>query len=179
MLIGLDGREMSKTYGNVINLTDDPDEMYGKVMSLKDDLIVHYFELCTEVSLSEIKKMEKELKLRKINPRDLKIKLAKEIVAIYHGKIEAKKAEKEFSRIFSERRLPTRIPEVKIKEKKLNILEFLLKTKKVASKAEAKRLILQKAIEVDEVLKENWQEVIKIKKGMIIKIGKRRFVKII
>ena len=124
MLIGLDGREMSKTYGNVINLTDDPDEMYGKVMSLKDDLIVHYFELCTEVSLSEIKKMEKELKLRKINPRDLKIKLAKEIVAIYHGKIEAKKAEKEFSRIFSERRLPTRIPEVKIKEKKLNILEF-------------------------------------------------------
>lgn len=179
MLIGLDGREMSKTYGNVINLTDDPDEMYGKVMSLKDDLIVHYFELCTEVSLLEIKKMEKDLKFKKINPRDLKIKLAKEIVATYHGKSGAKKAEKEFNRVFSERRLPTRIPEVKVKERKLNILELLLKTKKVASKSEAKRLILQKAIEVDEVLKENWQEIVKIKKGMIIKIGKRRFVKII
>ncbi|MFQ6049446.1 MAG: tyrosine--tRNA ligase [Candidatus Paceibacterales bacterium] len=178
MLIGLDGREMSKTYGNVVNLTDKPNEMYGKIMSLKDDLIIHYFELCTEVSLPEIKKMKKVLKSKRANPRDLKAKLAREIVTIYHSRKAALAAEKEFERVFKKKKFPSKISGIKIKEKSLNILSFLVKTKLVSSRSEAKRLILQRGVEIDGFLKEDWREVIKIKKGMIIKVGKRRFAKI-
>ncbi|XOB46731.1 MAG: tyrosine--tRNA ligase [Candidatus Nealsonbacteria bacterium] len=179
LLTGLDGRKMSKSYDNVVNLTDKPNEMYGKIMSLKDNLITHYFELCVGSPLAEIKKMEKMLKLKKVNPRDLKAKLAKEIVRIYYGTRAAKKAEQDFNRVFKEKKLPLKIERIKIKEKELNILELLLKTKKVASKSEAKRLILQRAIKIDKVLKENWRETVKIKKGSVIKIGKKKFIKII
>lgn len=178
LLIGLDGRKMSKSYNNVVNLTDKPNEMYGKIMSLKDNLILHYFELCFGLPLSEIKKIEKDLRLKKINPRDLKAKLAKKIVGTYYGIKKAKKAEQEFNRVFKEKKLPLEIKGVKIKEKELNILELLLKTKKVTSKAEAKRLILQKAIKIDNFIKEDWREVVKIKKGSVIKIGKKKFIRI-
>lgn len=179
LLIGLDGRKMSKSYNNVVNLTDKPNEMYGKIMSLKDSLILHYFELCLGLSLSEIKKIEKGLKSKKVNPRDLKAKLAEEIVRIYYGIKKAKKAKQEFNRVFKEKKLPLKIEEVKIKEKELNILELLLKTKKVTSKAEAKRLILQKAIRINNLVKKDWREVIKIKKGSVVKIGKKKFIRII
>ena len=179
LLIGLDGRKMSKSYNNVVNLIDKPNEMYGKIMSLSDNLILHYFELCLGLSLSEIKKIEKGLKSKKVNPRDLKAKLAKEIVRIYHGIKKAKKAKQEFNRVFKEKKLPLKIKEVKIKEKKLNVLELLLKTKKVTSKSEAKRLILQKAIKINNLIKKDWREVIEIKKGSVIKVGKKKFIKII
>ena len=86
MLTGLDGREMSKTYGNMVNLTDSPDNMFGKIMSLKDNFIVHYFKLCTDESINEIKKIESNLKSKRVNPRDVKVRLAKEIVKIYNNK---------------------------------------------------------------------------------------------
>jgi len=179
LLLGSDGRKMSKSYGNVINLADRPDEMYGKIMSLKDKLIIHYFELCSEIPLSKIEKMEKELKSKKVNPRDLKARLAKEIVGIYYSKDVAKKAEQEFDRVFREKKTPSKINKIKIKKERLNILDLLIKTKLVSSKSEAKRLILQKAVKIDGVLKKDWQEVVKISKGSVIKIGRRRFIKII
>lgn len=179
LLVGLDGRKMSKSYGNVVGLTDKPDDMYGKIMSLKDDLITHYFELCTDIPIARIKKMAKRLKSKKVNPRKLKAKLAREIVGVYHGVRAAGKAEQEFNMVFKEKKMPSKIREVKIKGKKINILELLLKTKEVNSKSEAKRLILQKAIKIDKALKEDWREIVEIKKGSVIKIGKRKFVKII
>ena len=179
MLLGLDGRKMSKTYGNTVNLTDSPAEMYGKLMSLKDELILQYFQLCTNLPLKEIKEMERELRRKEINPIEAKSRLAREIVTIYHGGKKAEEAEKEFNRVFRERKLPLKIPVVQIKEKKLNILELLTKTKLISSKSEAKRLILQKAVKINGALKENWQEIIEIKKEMVIKVGKRRFKKIV
>lgn len=179
MLLGLDGRKMSKTYGNTVNLTDPPAEMYGKLMSLKDELILLYFQLCTNLPLKEIKEIERELRRKEINPIEAKSRLAREIVTIYHGGKKAEEAEKEFNRVFRERKLPLKIPVVQIKEKKLNILELLTKTKLISSKSEAKRLILQKAVKINGVLKENWQEIIEIKKEMVIKVGKRRFKKIV
>ena len=179
MLLGLDGRKMSKTYGNTVNLTDPPAEMYGKLMSLKDELILLYFQLCTNLPLKEIKEIERELRRKEINPIEAKSRLAREIVTIYHGWEKAEEAEKEFNRVFRERKLPLKIPVVQIKEKKLNILELLTKTKLISSKSEAKRLILQKAVKINGVLKENWQEIIEIKKEMVIKVGKRRFKKIV
>jgi tyrosyl-tRNA synthetase len=179
MLVGLDGRKMSKTYQNTVNITDPPNEMYGKLMSLRDELIIDYFKLCTDLPTKEILEMEKELKRRKINPKEAKKKLAREIVKIYHGEKAAESAEEEFERVFEEKKLPKKISKIAIAEKRINILDLLVKTKMVPSKSEAKRLILQKAVEINGVLKEDWREVLEIKKEMVIKVGKRKFLKII
>ena len=178
MILGIDGKQMSKTSGNCVWLTDTPKEMFGKIMSIPDNLIISYFELLTDFPLSSIQKYKKNLLEKKINPKDLKEKLAFEIVKIYYSGTVAKKAAREFQRIFKEKKIPSEILELKIKEKNLNILELLTKTKLLSSKSEAKRLILQKAVEINNQLKEDWRENIKIKKGMVIQIGKRRFAKI-
>jgi len=177
MLTGLDGREMSKTYGNFVNLTDAPNDMFGKIMSLKDELIIHYFELCTGLDLVDIKEIEKNLKSKKVNPRDIKANLAKEIVKIYHSEKLAQKAEQEFNRVFKEKKPPSEIKKVKIVKKEIGILDLLVKAKLASSKSEAKRLIEQNAVKIDGSLKNDWKEIIKIKKGMVIKVGKRKFVK--
>jgi len=179
LLIGLDGRKMSKSYGNVVDLTDPPSEMYGKIMSLKDGLIIHYFNLCTDLSLKKIKAIEKRLKSKTVNPKKEKARLAREIVGIYYGEAASKKAEKEFDRVFKDKKTPSQIKRVKVKEKRMNVLDFLLKTGQVKSKSEAKRLILQKAVKIDNSLKIDWRENVLIKKGSVVKIGKRKFVKII
>lgn len=169
---------MSKSEGNFIALNDPPDQMYGKTMALPDKVIFECFKLCTEIPLEEIKEMKENLKLKKINFRDLKAKLAQEIVKIYHRKKAAEKAKEEFNRIFKEKKLPREVPEVKIREKNLNILDLLVKTKLVSSKSEAKRLIFQKGVKINKVLQEDWQKIIEIKKGMIIQVGKRKFTKV-
>jgi len=164
---------MSKSEGNFIALDDSPDQMYGKIMALPDEVVLPIFNLCTEIEDEKIKE------IMKLNPREAKTKLAKEIVSIYYGRGKAERAEREFNRVFREKKLPTIIPQVQIKEKSLNILELLVKIKLISSKSEAKRLILQKAVKINGVLKENWQEIIEIKKGIVIQVGKRRFVKAI
>jgi len=179
ILVGLDGRKMSKTFGNTVNITDKPNEMYGKIMSLRDDLILQYFELCTDLSIAEIKKIKEELQSKKTNPRDVKARLAREIINIYYDKKSAKEAEEEFNLIFREKKIPTKIPEIRIEEKSVNILELLLKTKLVLSKSEAKRLILQKGIKINGEIQKDWGEIVEIKKGMVIQIGKRKFIKVI
>lgn len=173
MILGIDGRPMSKTSGNCIWIEDTPSQMFGKIMSIPDDLIFDYFKLLTRTSLAEIEK------IKKLNPRDAKAALAQEIVRIYHGKKAAEAAEKEFERVFKERKLPSRIPAIKIKEEKLNVLEFLVKTKLASSKSEAKRLILQKGVKIDGKIEENWRGTVQIKKGMIIQVGKRKFVRLV
>jgi tyrosyl-tRNA synthetase len=179
MLIGLDGREMSQSFGNTVNITDPPSEMYGKLMSLKDELILQYFTLCTNIADKEINEIKKALKAGKMNPRDAKAKLAKEVVKIYHGEKKAKIAEKEFVKVFKERSLPSKIPEVKISEKRKNILDILTKIKLASSKSEAKRLVLQGGVKIDGKVQKDWKKDIKTKKGMVIQVGRRRFVKIV
>jgi len=179
LLIGLDGRKMSKSYGNVVNIADPPNDMYGKLMSLKDNLITHYFELCTDIPINKIKEMERGLKSKRINPRDLKAKLAKKIVTLYYGEEAAIKAEKEFNKIFKEKKLPSKIPGFSLKRKKINILELLVRTGLVSSKSEARRLILQKGVKINGEIQKDWEAIITIKKGMVLQIGKRRFLKIV
>lgn len=173
MILGIDGRPMSKTSGNCIWIEDEPDQMFGKVMSIPDDLIFDYFELLTRLPLNEIKE------IKKLNPRDAKVKLAREIVTIYHGKKAAQIAEKEFERVFKEKKLPLKIPEIKIKEGSLNILDLLVKTKLAPSKSEAKRLVLQKGVKINGQIQDNWRKIYQIKKGQIVQVGKRKFAKII
>lgn len=179
ILVGLDGRKMSKSFDNTVNIADSPDEMYGKLMSLRDNLIIQYFRLCTGISEKEIKEIEEKLKFKKINPKDAKARLAREIVSIYHDRKAAQVAEREFNRIFKEKKLPSRVPEVKFKEKKLNILDLLTKIKLAQSRSAAKRLILQNGVKIDNIVEKDWQKVIKIKKGMVVQVGKRKFVKLV
>ncbi len=179
ILVGTDGKQkMSKSFNNYIGINDPPGEQFGKLMSIKDEAIPQYLELCTRLPIEEIKKDTQLLESRQINPRDLKKKLAREVVSLYYGKKIALNAEKEFERVFREKKPPLKMPEIKLKEKYLNILELLVKTKMVNSKSEAKRLISQKAVEIDGQTKENWAEVIEIKKKMVVKVGKRKFAKI-
>lgn len=179
MLEGTDGRKMSTSWGNVINILDTPGEQYGKIMSMKDELIGRYFLLCTGTPEIEIKKIENDIKSGALNPRDAKVRLAKEIITRYYSAEEAQRSEEEFNRIFRDKEMPTEIAEIKINEKELPILELLVKTKLAPSKSEAKRLVTQKAVEIDKVIIDDWQKNIALKNDMIIRAGKRKFIKIV
>ena len=124
MLYGLDGRKMSTSWGNVINITDNPRNMYGKIMSMKDELIEDYLKLTTRFPLKKIEKIKKDLKEEKLNPKEAKSILAKEIIKMYHSKKAGETAEKEFNRVFREKKLPLKIPVFKSSKKSLPILDF-------------------------------------------------------
>ncbi len=182
MLYGLDGRKMSTSWGNVINILDKPKEMYGKIMSMKDELISDYFELSTKISLKEIEKIKRDLKGKKINPREVKAKLAREVVKLYHGERTAEKAEKEFNRVFKEKKLPSKISVFRTSKKVYPILDLLFDSKLVSSKSEAKRVVESGGVSINtqdkKVKIKNWKEKIKIEDGMVVQVGKRRFIKV-
>jgi len=178
-LIGLDGKEkMSKSLGNYIAISDSPEEMYGKLMSIPDNLISHYFELCTDISMDALKVIEEELKSGKKNPRDIKTELAKLIVEMYHSEEAAEKAAGEFEKVFSRREKPSDIPEKKIEVSECRVDELLMKCGLASSKSEARRLIEQGAVEIDSEKITAPDKMIQIKDEMIVQVGKRRFVKI-
>jgi tyrosyl-tRNA synthetase len=171
-LIGTDGQKMGKSLNNFIALEEEPNEMFGKVMSMADDLIVEYFVYATEVPMAEIKNIEKELKSG-ANPRDIKKRLAEEIVTLYHSAKLAKSASEEWAKVFSNKEKPTEIDEVKVKSK--NIVEVLLETKLATSKSEAKRLLSQNGVKVDD---KTASEDAEVESGSLIQVGKRKFVRI-
>lgn len=175
MITGTDGKQMSKTSGNCIWIEDNPKEMFGKIMSMPDESIFDYFELVTRVPMEKIEEMKKS----NINPRDLKARLGKEIITIYYSEKEAELAEQEFEKVFKNKEMPSNIPEIKLIETgSLDILDLLVETKLVSSKSEAKRLVEQGGVKINQQVKKDWQEKIKIIPGMIIQAGKRKFVKI-
>ena len=177
ILAGTDGKEkMSKSLNNYIGIMESPFEMYGKTMSIPDELILPYFELCADIEAEEIAAIKTELARK--NPKEIKMRLAREIVALYHSKNEAQKAEDEFERVFKAKKLPRDAPTFEIKEKKMGILDLLTETKLAPSKSEAKRLILQGGVEINNEKITDWQKIIPLKSGMIIKAGKRKFARI-
>lgn len=179
LLVGLDGaQKMSKSLDNYIGVTENANSMFGKIMSIPDFLILNYFTLLTDLSDEELVKIKKDLENPKINPRDLKVRIAKEIISMYHSQAEAEKAEAEFNKVFRDKKMPSQMPEIKIKEKSLPILGLLVKTKLVLSKSEAKRLVGGKAVEIDGKIISDWKTAIEIKNGMVIRAGKRKFAKI-
>lgn len=177
MLPGLDGRKMSTSWDNMITIVEDPSNMYGKIMSMKDELIPLYFELCTDTPLKEIKRIEKEIKSNKINPRDAKARLAFEIVSFYHGKDKATEAEKEFIRVFKEKKEPKDIRTFFCPKKEYQIVDLLVSLGFAKSKSDAKRLITQGGVKIDGKVQNDWKKIVQIKEGMIIQVGKLRFAK--
>lgn len=177
MLEGTDGEKMSTTKGNVINITDEPNEIFGKVMSLKDELITKYFILCTALDLSEIEMIKKEIENNKTNPRDAKIKLAKEIVTTYHDKEKAQKAEEYFINTFSKKEVPEDIQTAHtLKGEKLS--DILLRNKLVSSTSDFKRLVDSGSITDMSNNKKIDNYNYLITGTAIFKVGKHRFVKI-
>jgi tyrosyl-tRNA synthetase len=174
LIEGLDGKKMSSSVGNTINLTETPNDMFGKVMSLQDDLIIRYFVLLTRVEMKEVKRLEKAMKEGE-NPRNIKIKLAKEIVRMYHSQEKAVDAENYFVKTFSKKETPEEMMEIKPKD--YNIVEVLKESNLTLSKGEARRVISQGGVKVNgEVVKDlNY----KIKKGDVLKKGKISFLRVL
>jgi tyrosyl-tRNA synthetase len=177
-LTGTDGRKMSKSWGNAIWLSDEPSQMYGKVMSIKDDLIIEYFTLATSVSLEEIKQFEQKIK-EGSNPIEIKKKLANQIVSELYSNEDAEKAQNSFQSTVQNKEMPEDIPIVNLDANKhLPISDLLVELGLSSSKSEAKRLVEQGGVFVnEELIATPNQEIIPID-NMIIKAGKRNFIRI-
>lgn len=173
LIEGLDGRKASSSWGNTINILSEPNDMYGKIMSLGDELIVKYFIYATRVSMEEIDGYKKEIE-GGANPRDVKMKLAKEIVRFYHSEKEAEKAEEYFVNTFSKKEIPDEMPEVKLTA--YDIVSALIEGGLASSKAEARRSLEQNGVKVNgEVVTDPKAE---LNPGDVIQKGKRHFVRV-
>lgn len=175
---GTDGRKMSSSWGNTINFEDNPNDMYGKVMSVRDDLIMRYFEMLTRVSPEAMKEWQKKLNGGE-NPKKVKMALASEIVRMYHGDKEAIAAEENWEKTFSEGAIPNDIKTVKVKMK-IPLVEILIKEGIVSSKSEFRRLVEEGAIKFRGKLEE--KKIVDpnslADETGALRIGKKRFLKI-
>ncbi len=179
LLVGTDGVEkMSKSYNNYIGISEAPNEIYGKTLSIPDNLIYTYFELATDISNEELKEIKAKLDDPKTNPRDIKRQLARAIVEAYYDEKFAKEAEEGFDKIFIKKEIPDEIPEHKINTNELNILDLILEVNFAPSKGEARRLVVQGGVTVDGEKIDDIKATIKFDKEKILKVGKRKFVKI-
>jgi tyrosyl-tRNA synthetase len=172
LLVGTDGvQKMSKSLGNYIGVAEPPNDMYGKVMSINDSLILQYFELLTDVSQNELEGFRQQLSMGTTNPMLLKKRLAKEIVTQLHGAEAAREAEEHFTKVFQKREAPEEMPEARSGE----LLQMLVDKGIVKSKSEGRRLIAQGAVDIDGKKATNPNEI--VPKGSIIKVGKRDYLK--
>lgn len=180
LIEGTDGLvKMSKTYPeHCISLTDSAKDMFGKLMSIPDTLIVKYYTLLTDVSNEELKNIEENLKDSSINPRDIKLKLAHTITEEYHGKDNADKAQEEFINVVSNKGIPEDIPEIKIEQGK-GILDLLVELDFVASKGEAKRLIQGGGVKLDGEKITDMAHSVTFDESVVLQAGKRKFAKLI
>jgi tyrosyl-tRNA synthetase len=174
LLVGTDGRKMSSSWGNTINLNDEPDVMFGKAMSIPDKLMDQYFTLATNTLWQHMEEIKKSYD----NPRDQKLILAHTIVEQYHGAHAARTAQEHFVSQFSKKELPTDIPEKKIKEGSHALVDLLVETKLASSKSEARRLISQGGVKINQETAVDGMVEIGKKNNLILQVGKRKFVRI-
>ncbi len=179
LIEGTDGvRKMSKSFGNYVGITEAPEEMYGKLMATNDNLIIKYFTLLTNVPTAEIAAMEKGMASGE-NPRDVKMQLAREIVAMYHNAKAASKAEEGWKSQFQEGAMPEDMPEIAVKAGSVSIIELLIAAGFATSKSEARRTVEQGGAKIDGVVVETPDAMIAIRKeGVIMQKGKRYFARI-
>jgi len=183
ILEGLDGvQKMSKSLGNYIGIDEPPREMYGKTMSLSDELMLRYFELVTAVPLDELKAIESGLKDGGLHPRDVKMRLAREIVTQYHGLEDAKASEEEFKRIFQQKQLPDDMPEFKPSEDMIESVwlpKLMVASGSISSTSQARRLIQEGGVKIDGIKIDDPNILVTPSVGMVVQVGKRKFFRII
>jgi tyrosyl-tRNA synthetase len=182
LLVGTDGVEkMSKSYDNYIGISESPREIYGKTLSIPDNLIYIYYELASDLPSSELKEIKKQLDDSNINPRDIKRRLARTFVRMYHSEEAANLAEEEFDRIFIKKEIPDEVEEFKIDKNnsELNILDLIIKVNFAPSRGEARRLVTQGGVSINGNKITDFNYITKITDGMILKVGKRKFIKFV
>jgi len=179
LLEGLDGvNKMSKSLGNYVAIEDPPFEMFGKIMSISDELMFRYYELLSDKDTVYIEKMKRDIKAGNLHPKKAKEDLAFEITARFHGISMAKKAQEEFNRVFSKHNIPSDIPEEIIESPDVTLIDLLVDKGLCKSKGEVRRLIKQNAISIDG--KKIHDPYIKFDIGeCVVKVGKRRFLKVV
>ena len=175
LLVDSSGKKMGKSEGNMISLIDSPEDMFGKVMSWTDEMIVKGFELCTKVSMEDLKEIEKQMK-EGINPRDLKLRLAFEIVKTFLSETEAKSAQENFINTFAKKQIPDEMPEVK--PSVYDITAVLTESKICKSKSEVRQMIDQGGVKINEIKVPSGEYGFPVKAGDIIQKGTRFFVRV-
>ncbi|MBX7042564.1 MAG: tyrosine--tRNA ligase [Ignavibacteria bacterium] len=180
LLEGTDGSEkMSKSLDNAIGITDSPTDIFGKTMSIPDTLIYKYFELCTKLDADDLEKVKKFLEDERNNPRDMKQKLGFELVRTYYDEETAARAVEEFDTIFRKKDIPDEIPEVEMSDASMKLVDLLTNYGLADTKSNARRLIEQGAVNVNGLKLTDVNHVMEITHGMIFKVGKRKFLKIL
>ena len=183
ILVGLDGqRKMSKSLGNYVGITEPPSEMFGKLMSIPDELMWSYYELLTDRAPQDIAGLHKEVSGGKLHPMDAKMRLAEEVISDFHGKDAARKAAENFQRVFRDKQAPEEAPTVKLPKGPAKKITALLADLKLApSKAEAERLIKQKAVEIDGVIIEDPRKDIDLSRpaSFLLRAGKKKFLRVV
>ncbi|HEX7997241.1 MAG TPA: tyrosine--tRNA ligase [Pyrinomonadaceae bacterium] len=182
LLEGTDGvQKMSKSLGNYIGINEAPAEMFGKVMSITDELMWRYYELCTNLRTEEIRQLREAAESGERNPRDIKVELAQRIITDFHSAAEANAAEEEFNRVFRSKQAPD---EIEVREVEAGVAwplpQLLFKTGLAASVAEARRLIEQGGVRIEGVRQAETGIVFKINAGeeSLLQVGKRRFLRV-
>jgi len=171
LLEGTDGvNKMSKSLGNYIGITEPPSEIFGKIMSISDDLMLRYYEILTDISLDEVKTM---------HPKEAKKKLAGLLVSRFYSEKEAKAAEKEFEAIFKSGGKPQDIELISVSKHKMNIVDLLSEIKLASSKTDARRLIQQGGVSLNDIIIKDEKQVIDLSAEQLLKVGKRRFLRVI
>lgn len=175
ILVGLDGVEkMSKSLNNYIGITDTPNDMFGKIMSISDELMYVYYEQLTQIPLEEIERIKKEN-----HPMEAKKRLGEEVVKTYYSIEDAKHAREYFENLFSKKNLDIELPEITLEKDKVEIIELLVKDLDFCkSTSEARRLIEQGAVKVDEEVIKDIKAIIQIQTDLVVKVGKKKIVRI-
>ena len=185
LLEGLDGvKKMSKSLGNYIGIDEPPKDMYGKAMSIPDELMLKYFELVTDFTLEELEEVKKGVEGGQIHPRDAKMKLARRLVEMYHTPEAADEAEAEFRRVFQQGALPEDLPEKAVSEAELEdgkiwVVRLLSLLELVSSNGEARRMVKQGAVRLDGEKVSDPDAQVPVADGMVVRVGKRRFAKVV
>ena len=179
LLVGLDGvRKMSKSYGNYVGITEAPREMFGKLMSIADAMMVDYFRLCTDRPEPDIASFQQRLKAGE-NPRNIKVELAKDIITLYHSRAAADEAAAEFDRIFRDKQLPDDMPEFKIPAAGINIIDLVVTAKLLSSKTEARRKLVEGAFYLENQRITDAALLVRVSAPAVLKVGKRRFLRLV
>ncbi len=178
LIPGTDGRKMGKTFNNTVDITLPPADMLGKIMSMSDEVLPLYFEVLTDVPLAELAEIRAAMASGTINPRDLKMRLAREVVSQFYSPADAVVAEEAFVRQFVQRELPTDIPEYSL-EASTAIIDLMVVAKLAASKGEARRLIDGGGVRVDGERIEGYDLRLEPGAGVVVQVGRRKFVRVI
>lgn len=176
LIPGTDGRKMSKTYGNCVYLSDPPSEIFGKLMSLGDELIPLYMECCTDIPIEEVQQAKRTVKKGGKVMRDLKMRLARSIVTDMRGELAALRAEEEFQRMFAEKGLPDDLNALEQVRCGTPLIEILVRVKFAASKGEARRLIRQGGVRLNDITVTSIDT--QVNEEALLKVGKRKFLKL-